>query len=75
MVSETASLTSFGVKTFFVHGSGQLAAGVFVGVEPDGVVLGFGGGGASDFPIVSSMKTSEFSAGITRPKKGRKMRS
>jgi hypothetical protein len=51
MVSDTASLTSFGVNTLVVQGSGQCAVGEFVGAVLEGTLLGFGGGGASDFPI------------------------
>ena len=51
IVSDTDSLTSFGVKTLAVQGSGQFGTGAFVGAVPPGTVLGFGGHGASDFPI------------------------
>lgn len=62
MVSDTASLTSFGVNTFVVQGSGQCAAGELVGAVLDGTLLGFGGGGASDFPI--SLSTDHLNSAL-----------
>ena len=64
MVSETDSLTSFGVNTLVVQGSGQCGTGALVGAVPPGTVLGFGGHGASDFPI--SFFSVSLTAGLSK---------